>query len=92
MVDKDDSDNFALLGLFSDADGPQGTIATDKKPKGASNLKEALKKAAKEVYSCIEIDNKNKLCINVRRRKVWDDTFEIFKGQDKSDFSLPLNV
>lgn len=92
MVDKDDSDNFAPLGLFSDANSTQGASATDKQPKGAISLKEALKKAAKEVYSCNEIDNKNKLRINVRRRKVWNDTFEIFRGQDKSDFNLPLNV
>lgn len=70
----------------------QYASATDKKPKGPSTLKEALQIAAKEVYGCSDIDDKNKLRINVRRGKVWNDTFVIFRGHDKSDFNLPLHV
>ena len=55
-------------------------------------LAEGLKLAAKTIYGSSDGADKNRFRINVMRRKLWENTFEIFKGRDKSDFNLPLNI
>lgn len=78
-INDDEDDSFPSLDLISDVVSTQRApnqyaSATDKQPKGSSTLKEALKIATKEVYGCNDIHDKNKLCINFRRGKVWNDT------------------
>ena len=43
------------------------------------------------MYGSSDGADKNRFRINVRRRKVWEDTFEIC-DISKSDFNLPLNI
>ena len=87
---------ISIIALFSGVVSTQGASnhcprATDTKPQEPNTLTPGLKAAAKKVYGSSDGADKNRFCISVRKRKVWEDTFEIC-DICKSDFNLPLNI
>lgn len=87
---------ISIIDFFTGVVSTQGAPnhcprATDTKPQEPNTLTEALKVAAKKMYGSSDGADKNRFRISVRRRKVWEDTFEIC-DICKSDFNLPLNI
>ena len=81
-----------ITGVVSTQEAPNHCPgATDTKPQEPDNLAEGLKLAAKKVYGSSDGADKNRFRISVRRRNVWEDTYEIF-DICKSDYNLPLNI
>ena len=63
------------------------------KAQDPGSLKEALEIAANDLYGSSHCTaDKQKLRINVRRKKVWDNTLQIFKSLTKSEFGSPICV